>query len=118
MIPLATTKISVLRQSQANLDAEPYSGTDAADRTVVAEHVRAVVNLTGGALAGGSLDVAGGYQWSNTYYLQADPIEPAHLDYRDWIKDEATDRIFRVETYLEFPGSHFEAVLLGIEGEV
>lgn len=107
MIPLSTTTISVLHMADADLDEEPYSGTD--ERAVTATAVRAVIDHPTGAI-----DVEGGVQAVSQYGLKCDLVT---LDYRDHIRDDTTGQEFTITWYLTWP-EHVEAGLRDVRGEV
>lgn len=109
MIPLATTTITVLRQSVPDQYDDPYSGHSAADRTEFATGVRAVIDRPAGRE-----QVAGGEQSIADLELVCDPVG---LDYRDLIRDDSSGRVYRLVWALSFPGEHEEAALRIVEGE-
>jgi hypothetical protein len=108
-IPLATTKITVLRSPASSDFDEPYSGDSDAQRTASAEHVRAVIDRPTG-----SAEIAGGQQNVIDYGLKCDLVD---LSYLDHIRDETTGRTFRIVWFLAYP-EHVEAGIRDVEGEV
>lgn len=109
MIPLATHRITVLRNPAGADFDEPYGGATPGDRDTVAEHVRAVLDRPSGRE-----QVAGGEQSRVDLALTCDRCD---IDYRDLVKDERTGRVYRVVWVLDY-GPHIEGGLQIIEGEV
>lgn len=101
-LPLATTTISVLRRSYADeMHADPYDNPEASvTPPAIATGVRAAIG--GGT---GSQVVAGGVQTTTVFPFACDVTD---LVYTDWIKDETTGELYRVEwvqqsgTFLSF----------------
>lgn len=108
-IPLATTKITVLRLPSSSDYDEPYGGDTDVGRTPTAQHVRAVIDRPTG-----TAEIAGGQQNIADYGLKCDFVE---LTYLDHIQDETTGRIFRITWFLAYP-EHVEAGIRDVEGEV
>lgn len=109
MIPLATTRITVLRAPAADDYAEPYSGNDPADRVVVASGVRAVVDRPTGRE-----QMAGGEQSTVDMSLVCDRCD---IGYRDLVRDERTDLVYRVVWTVDY-GPHIEGGLEFVQGVV
>lgn len=115
-LPLATTTIAVLRSAPADEYAEPYSG--APERSTVASGVPAVIDTPVGRTAGREY-VAGGEQTTTELRLLCDRTELSRLDH---IRDERTDQVYRLEWFVDFPGSapgddgHVEGGLSMVEG--
>lgn len=110
MIPLATTRISVLRQASDDMYAEPYAGDDTPSRDVTVTGVRAVIDR-----GSGSEQQAGGEQSVTGFRLTCDPIDLAHTD---TVRDDGTQAVYRVLWVQNFPGDHTEAGLESVSGEV
>jgi hypothetical protein len=109
VIPVATTRITVLRNTADAHDDEPYGGHTPADRAAVAQGVRAVIDRPTG-----SEQVAGGEQSRVDLMLHCDPCD---IDYRDLVRDERTGAVYRVVFVLDF-GMHLQGGLQIVEGEV
>lgn len=93
MIPLATTTISVLRLTAAQL-ADPYDNESvdsgpASGFNVVQTGIRAHISAPSGRE-----QVAGGEQADVAFKLAADPCD---LDHADRVKDESTGHVFLVD---------------------
>lgn len=108
-IPLATTKISILRVSGGS--ADPYDAQPAA--SVVASGIRAHISTSSGTetLAGGSQEVT-------EFRLAADPCA---LDHLDVVLDEVTSERYSVVWTRRRPGiipalDHVQAGLKRVEG--
>lgn len=109
MIPLATTTISVLRPPDADMDAEPYAGTEPADLITAAAGVKAVIDYPSG-----NTQLAGGEQVVWNFQLVCDPTDLRRLD---MVRDETSDMRYRVVWVQIYPGDHVEAGLRFVEGE-
>lgn len=110
MIPLATTTITVLRQSEPDQYEEPYGGTSGpAGRSAVATGVRAVIDRPTGRE-----QVAGGEQNRVDLSLVCDPCDIDHLDL---VRDDRTGHAYRVVWTLDY-GEHIEGGLQIVTGEV
>lgn len=110
-VPLTNTTIAVLRIPDANLYDEPYDGAGEAQRQIVADNIRAVVDDPRG-----NIDLQGGQQNTADYGLKCDPF-PAGFRYTDWVKDARNGRCFRIVWFVDF-GDHLEALMRDTEGEV
>lgn len=110
-IPLATTTITVLRIPTRSEYDEPYDGAGPADRDIIADGVRAVIDYPGGNLA-----LEGGQQNVIEYGLKCDPI-PGGLKHADWIQDTRDQRTYFIVWFIDY-GSHIEARMRDTEGEV
>lgn len=106
MIPLATTTISVLRDSDDY--AEPYSGTDSS--TVVATGIRAVIGRPAG-----TEQIGGGEQSVLNVQMACDP---ADIRYTDTIRDESDQVLYRVVWTHTYPGEVTESLLRNVTGNV
>lgn len=95
-IPLATTTISVLRPTQADIDAEPYGDDSEGSRIVVVTDVRAVIWAPGSERQ--RKKVAGGEEALIKARLTCDPID---LRIIDWVKDLTTQEIWKVDSFVQ-----------------
>lgn len=121
MIPLATTKVTILRVPAVDEYAEPYSGSTNADRDVVVSGIRAVIDIPVGRQAGIER-VAGGEQTRTELRLAADPCD---LNRTDVVLDELTGIYYTITWCLRYSGNgaagdlgHVEAGIVNVEGLV
>lgn len=112
MIPLATTTITILRQSVAAQYDEPYTGDSPDVRREAATGIRAVIDRPTGRT--GREKVAGGEQNIVELLLVCDPCD---LDYRDLVRDDRTTIVYRVVWVLHYT-AHLEGGLQLVSGEV
>lgn len=110
MIPLATTTITVFRPIDADLDEEPYSGTETTGLLPSTTGVRAVISSPGGRE-----QTAGGEQVIWDFDLVCDLVD---LRRTDSVRDDITGILYRVVWFMTYPGEHVEAGLRLVEGEV
>lgn len=118
MIPLATTTISVLRESQADASAEPYQGKVASDRAVVVSKVRATISAPATRAGQGQEITQGGEQVRIAFTLACDPVDLRHTD---WIRDDGTGEVFKVvwaTRRIGFGLDHTQAQMYKTEGLV
>ncbi len=114
MIPLATTTITVLRVTPADLDAEPYND-DTQRLTQVTTGVRAVVDRPQGRQRE---QVAGGEQVVWDFELVCDMCD---LNRLDTVRDDTTGMAYRVTwiwSVADGINDHIEAGLRFVEGEI
>lgn len=110
MIPLATTRVSVLRQASGDIYNEPYAGDDTPARDVFAPGVRAVIDR-----GTGNEQMAGAEQNVMSFRLTCDPV---HLVPTDTVRDDETGAVYRVIWCQTFVGWQTEAGLEIVTGEV
>lgn len=111
MIPLSTTTISVLRTPVADIYDEPYDGSGAAERDVIATGVRAVIDRPSGIRE----QVQGAEQSVVELWLTCDPVDMTHMDL---VRDDTTGQVYGVRYVISYLGSHVEAGLRITEGVV
>jgi hypothetical protein len=120
VIPFSTTTITIYRRSEDDAYAEPYSGLKPTDRDVVAEAVRAVIDVPVGRQAGIERN-RGGESVRTELRLVADPIDLLHTDQ---IRDDTTGVFYDISWIVHYPdgpgdaGGHIEAGIVNIEGTV
>lgn len=112
-IPLATTTISVLRQSEEDLLGEPeFSGDDTSSYNAVASGIRANIGSPGA-----TVNTTSGQQVSTGFKFQCDPV--IDLDRTDLIKDEKTGIVYTLNWAQLRTGlgiNHWEGALFIVEG--
>jgi hypothetical protein len=109
VIPLATTRISVLRVADDDAYAEPYTGGDTR-RNTVQTGVRAVISRPTGRE-----DTAGGEQAVWDFEMVCDTTDLRHTD---TVLDEGTGVIYQIVWVMAYPDEHHEAGIRVVEGEV
>lgn len=112
-IPFATTRISILRLSQEQIDGEPYQ-TEV--RTVAETDIRAVIALS--PQNRGEESVKGGERAKVKARLTCDPCTLGHLDQ---VVDLVTEDVWNVEYVQDRTGlelDHITAGLYRIEGRL
>ncbi|MET0415339.1 MAG: hypothetical protein ABW022_04900 [Actinoplanes sp.] len=110
VIPLATTTVTVLRDT--DLDAEPYSGPPTMSE--VASGVRAVISRPTGRNTGQE-QLGGGEQAVWDFELVMDLTV---IDYRDNVRDDSTGIVYQVVWAHMYHGDHTEAGLRLVQGDV
>lgn len=122
MIPFSTTTITIYRRDEEQEYAEPYGGLKPTDRhIVVAENVRAVIDVAVGRQAGIERN-RGGESVRTELRLVCDLCDLRHTDA---IKDEFSDLFYEVAWLVKFPGQgtgddtgHVEAGVVNIQGVI
>jgi len=111
MIPIATTTISVLRDTAVDDTTDPYDAADSGQPETVASGVRAVISSPTGRERN-----IGGTQSQVEFSLSCDPIDLQHTDI---VHDDATNLDYQVVWVTRRSGlglEHTRAGLKMVEG--